>query len=195
LANQSGSYIEISIAHTARTWGNDIESLLTGHISSFIKPESKFKQFIYKQSGWIGFTFGSLFFLITLFGAYLTVNKFVALQMSTAQDFLRSEISVSDKVTYLIQAINQGAWPRFQYALLLFIFISLVIAVFLGAWVNTSAENHPRSFLLLSREAEEDRSRHLEKRKRKWLVFAISIIVSIISGIISNFIFAYMFSK
>lgn len=173
----------------------DIESLLTKHITSLLKTESKVKRFIYNHNDWIGFACASMFFLTTLFGAYITVDKFVASQLKYAKSILTPEIGVAEKVEYLIQSTITGAWPRFQYALLLFVFISLVVAIFLGPWVRSSAENRPRSFLLLSKRAKEAMEDYLECRKQKWLVFTISIIVSITAGVISNIIFSALFNR
>jgi len=42
--HDSGGYIEIKISHTARSWGVDMESLLTGHVNTLLKDESPLKK-------------------------------------------------------------------------------------------------------------------------------------------------------
>ena len=55
--------INFRIEHTARTWGTDIESLLSNHIQHILKPISKIKQFIRKYHGFISFISAIIFFI------------------------------------------------------------------------------------------------------------------------------------
>lgn len=189
------SHIKIIINHTARTWGIDIESLLTGHVNTILKTENKYKQFIYEKSGLIGFISGSLLIILALVGAYFGQNKFVESQLGSAQVLMTSAANDAEKLNYLIESAIKGPWVRYQYAQLIFIIVSFVLAVSMGVWVSSTADNRPRSFIRLSKKAEEVRDRYLEKRKRRWLVFVISLVVSILTGVISNYIFAALYSR
>jgi hypothetical protein len=78
------SHIDLRVSHTARTWAVDVESLLTGHIKTWLCAQSGLKQFITKHSGWIGFSFGFLFFVLSMLGAYFTASQFVVSQVAAA---------------------------------------------------------------------------------------------------------------
>ena len=62
-------YIEIH--HTARTWASDIESMLTNHIESLLKPPNKLRDFLEKNDGAIGLLVGTLFTLSALVASLL----------------------------------------------------------------------------------------------------------------------------
>lgn len=184
--------IRFRISHTARTWGVDIESLLTGHIESLLKSESKLKRFIYNHSDAIGVSMAALTFLFALFGAYLSMRRFRHTQIGNAQSLISSQSGLNEKIDFLIQSNATGEWQSFGYALLLFLFISAVISVLLGIWVGSTADNKPKSFILISKKAEEAKAIYEQKRKNGWRLFVISIVTSIITKLIANVIFSWL---
>jgi hypothetical protein len=73
--------------------------------------------------------------------------------------------------------------------------VSLIAAIIFGVWVASKADNKPRSFVLLSRAAEEYKKQIEGKRQRDWILFAVSIFTSVVTGVIANVIFsAYVVS-
>lgn len=189
----------LRISHTERTWGLDIESLLTGHVKTLIVDPDKTKNFISKHSGFIGFLAAAIFFVGALGGSYVATNKFIssytASVMSLGKNLSHNETLLGAKVDFLLNVITQGAWPRFILSVVGFVVLSLVIAIFLGIWVGTSADNYPRSFVLLTKAAEDNKKKFLDRVKRDWLMFVLSIITSIITGIVGNILFAKYFGK
>jgi len=189
----------LRISHTERTWGLDIESLLTGHVKTLlVSPDSK-KNFISKHSTKIGFAVAALFFISALVGSYVATNRFITSYTATVKDIgkdLPSSTSViSAKIDFLVNVITQGAWPRFILSVVGFVVIALVLSIFLGIWAGESAEQEPESFVLLSKAAEDKRRKVLQKQKRDWIMFILSIITSIATGVLGNILFAKYFGK
>ena len=56
-----GDFINFRIEHTARTWGADIESLLTNHLSSLLQKTPRLKKIIRENDEAIGNTVGVFF--------------------------------------------------------------------------------------------------------------------------------------
>jgi hypothetical protein len=191
------SYISIQISHTARTWGADVEALLTGHIKTLLRNEKGIKKFISQNSGWVGFGFGMLFFALSMVGAYLSASHFIARQAAAADSLLKSNVQTGDgmagKIDFLIQAAAQGTWQRFDLMVSGFFVLTIILTVILAVWVGTLAVNPQPSFLLISKKAFERKIEVLEKRKRKWLKFAISLGTSTATGIAANVVFAKLF--
>lgn len=174
----------------------DIESLLAGHIETMLQDEGSLKKFIYNHSGLIGFAFGFLFFLASVVGAYITLKSFWRAKVAAVQTFLTSETTSQNlvkKIDYLIQYMVSGEYSYFDNRFLLCLIISGAVAFALGAWVTASAENRPRSFVLLSKKAEEFRNKYLQRRKKSWVLFGLSIIGSVGIGVIANIIYAFWF--
>ena len=67
-------YITFQISHTARTWGGDIEALLSGHIKNLLQPASKIRNYIREHDGLIALFVGLTFFIIALGASLYTTN-------------------------------------------------------------------------------------------------------------------------
>lgn len=187
-------FISTRISHTARTWGVDIDSLLSGHIKTLLRSESKLQRWIYQHSEGIGVSAAIVFFLLTMLGIYFTSNHFLGEQLARVERFLSAQEgnpeALSAKVNFLLEMAAKGTWPRFSFGLAVFVLATVILAIFLGIWVGTTADNRPSSFLLLSNKAQERKAKILQKARRRWLAFMASLITSIVAGIIGNAIFA-----
>lgn len=69
------SAVSIRIAHTARTWGADIEGLLTKHIEVLCKAPKRYKKWFSRDSDTFQKSFQILIFLITLICSILWLNR------------------------------------------------------------------------------------------------------------------------
>jgi hypothetical protein len=191
--------IGIRIAHTARTWGADIEALLVGHVNTLLQLEGPLRNFIYQHSGSVGLAVATMFFLLTVTGAYFTSEQFLERQLASMRAVAghpgNSVPDLALKLNFLIENATKGAWPRFSFALSVYLTVSLVAAAFMGVWAGTSAENRRPSFILLSQKAWERRVQLLSRRQRKWLSLAGSFVVSIAAGVIGNAIFASFLAR
>ncbi len=193
--HESGAFIRIE--HTERTWGIDIESLLTGNVKSFMKSTESRTSIIYKNSGPIGFTTGVLFFLGAIAGSIYTSSQFIEsyiekLKLVTEQEIVQSELLLS-KIDFLIEIISTGAWPKFIFAVVAFVILSAIASIFIGIYVSEKAENSPSSFVLLSKSAIDNKVKVEKRLSKSWQSFWVSIFSSIAAGLISNYIFAYYF--
>ena len=72
---QTGVFVRIR--HTDRTWGADLESLLTGHVKTLMKTPRPTEKVIYEHSGEIGVTCFALVFLGAIVGVLWTFSFFV----------------------------------------------------------------------------------------------------------------------
>jgi len=191
--------IFLRIRHTERTWGVDLESLLTGFARSVLFRTNRAKRFIWYNSGLIGLSVGISVFLGAIYGSYLTFTSFGA-SYSTTMAKLRDATTggvnpLNRRMDFLIDLISSGAWSRLSFAIDGFLVTSLVAATVLGVWVAFQAGKPPRSFVLLTKQAEEAHKETLRRIQRDWLLFALSILVSIAAGVVSNIIFSSYFSK
>jgi hypothetical protein len=195
---QPFSVIFLRIDHTARTCV-DMESLLANHVKGLLREEPKWKHLLHQHSGKVGILVALVFLLIVFVGVFFSTNNFVNVQMQVAQEVIQLKGTtledISRKLDFMVQRSASGDWPRFVFAAAIFIVISLIGSVFLGAWAGSAAENRPRSFVLLSRKAEDNKKLVLEKEKRRWFSFIASIVSSIGSGVISKLLFELVYRR
>ena len=190
--NFSGEF-RISIKHTARSWGSDIESLLTNQINSILIPREKWKSYVRKKSGTIGLLAGLLFLISTMISIYFTTINFNQNEINNVSEFIQDTSNNSaSKIDYLIEYIALNEQNLLFLKSLFFIVISLFLAIILSVWVESLANNGTRSYLTLTREAEKARKKFIKKGKRKNLLFIISIIVTIVCSVIANYLFKYL---
>jgi hypothetical protein len=182
----------LTIKHTARTWGADIESLLTNQINSIIKPCSKIKDFIRKKSSTIGILTAILFLISSLVGIYIATSSFNKSEVSKVTEFVSKTKEIGPKTDYLLNYIASNTQNLFFLKSLLFVVISIFVAIVLGVWVESMADNKTRSYLVLTREAKKMRDILVEKSKRRFIWFWVSIFVSILTSVVANFIYTWM---
>jgi hypothetical protein len=182
----------IIIKHTARTWGADIESLITHQINSILTPCSKFKEFIRRRSERIGLFTGLLFLISSLVGIFFYTRSFNKNEIDTVNDFIKNTTVIDGKVDYLLNYVAQNNQNLFFLKSLLFIVVSIFVAIILGVWVESQADNKTKSFLVLTREAKKNRDTQVKKSERKVYWFWASIATSILTGVFANYIFKWL---
>jgi hypothetical protein len=196
------SSIFLRISHTERTWGVDMESLLTGHIRTLIRKPDPLRAFIAARSDDIGLIFAILFFLSALAGVFFAGTKLVSHYVIAAKDFAsKFGAKVGDpekmlrKIDFLTDIIVTGVWPRFVFNSAAFLCVALLVSIVFGVVVSEKAANRPPSFVLLSAEAKNHRERILKRGKAKWREFIYSMLIGVATGIIGNILFAHFFSS
>lgn len=194
-----GGHVFIRISHTARTWGVDLEALLTGHAKSLMKTESKFAKFINDQSGWIALACGLLFFVSSVFYGFKLTARMVQAQAATVQTSLAAVPAdiqgVSQKVDLLIKSFSGSEWIAFSNMFGLQVIGSVVLALIFGIVIGVMAETVKReSFVLLSRKSQELKAAADAKLRRRWFEIAVTFVLGVVGGIVSNIIFARLVS-
>ncbi|MCW8952306.1 MAG: hypothetical protein OQK53_06365 [Rhodospirillales bacterium] len=189
--------INFRVEHTARTWGADIESLLTGQIKSWLKETSKTRKFVNKHDGKISFLVGAIFFLSCILGISFNANHFMEKQLSSIHSVVANSNntleSVGIKVDTLINMFAVGAWQRFTLSAVGLSVLSLIVSIFLAAMAANYAGKRTPSFVTLTKKSEELRNNSIRKSSRDWIMFYVSIATSIACGVIANIIFQYVF--
>jgi hypothetical protein len=195
------SSVLLRISHTERTWGVDMESLLTGHVRGWMHKPDRVRAYISAKSDDIGLIFAILFFLCALGGVFFAGSQLVTHYAAVAKSFSTTlGVNVNDparilsKIDFLTDVIVTGVWPRFIFNSVSFLCLALLAAILFGVFISGKAENHPRSFILLSAESKSHRTRTLETVQQRWRRFFYSIIVGTATGIVGNLLFARFFS-
>ena len=188
------SQVHLNISHTARTWGTDIEALLSGHVKTLFKYVNKWQRLITKYSVKIGLSFGILFFVIALIGGYIISRQIATYQLSVVNQFLsgkfQADTIVTDKLDFLLREYAKGTWARFYFAFVWYIIVTLIGSILFGVWVGSTADNEPSSFLLFTQKGKEIYKEYLRRRRHAWGLFILSIVTSVTTGVLANFVFA-----
>jgi hypothetical protein len=156
--------ISFRIQHTARSWGGDMESLLTKHLETLITKHDKLKFLIFRYSEEIG--------QLTI-SMMLISNVFVVLKLIE-----RNAIEIS-----LQNAVKIFASFVFSYS------VGLIGKIF----IENRAYFSNQSYVLLTPESIKNKEKNEKETTSKWWWYVGSIIFSIAIGILSNILFANFF--
>lgn len=181
----------LHINHTARTWGADIEALLTGHIENLIKPVHRIKRSIHDNAVWIGLAVGIISFLASIAACFYSTSLHVQSRMRTVGTF-PTPVAKDD---YIADLIASGVWPRFFFSIFIFLCLAFVVSIILGVWTGVKAENPEPSFLVLSKQSENLKQKKLASYRRNWRIFVLSLIGSIIIELAGNTLFTIYLEK
>lgn len=182
----------ITIKHTARTWGTDMEGLITNKINSLLNPCSKFKEFIRKKNFQIGVSAGLLFLITSIVSIFLYTKSFNKNELENVMSFINSGFLIDEKINFILTYIAQNSQNIFFLKSLFFILVSTIIAIMIGTWIGMLADIKTKSFLLLTTASTKNREQQIKKDERKVIYFFVSIIVSIVTSVIANFIFGWI---
>lgn len=185
----------VQIRHTARSWGVDMESLLTGHLATLRLKESEFRRILNRSSGYLGW-FGALLMIsATAAGVYLTMLRFSEAQIKEFKALLIDGASKSDSSVLegLGSVILSGAYPRFTVAMIFFILAMLLFSIVFGFILCEKASAQRCSFLTLTKTAEIASKKARQSEGAYSNYFFGTFVGGVISGIVGNAIFLYMF--
>lgn len=191
-------FISFRIEHTARTWGADLEALLSNYFKALIKPESKAKQWVQKHHGRIALCVSVGFFLLVAAGLLMTTHRFAAARLLELNQTIARQVpggASTAAFRVLADMIARGAWAQYSFSAIVFLVVAVFVALFLGMWSDDAANTLPPSFILLNRESRKEKEEVLKRQKGRWLSFCGSILLSLFLGVLSNLIFGYLFSS
>jgi hypothetical protein len=194
-ALMAGSFMSSRISHTARTWGADLEAMLTGALKCYVTKQHVIKRLISKHSEKVGVGIMAVLFIASLIVAYFTINRFMISQLAELQglnDPSKGDVAQA-KMDYLLAFLASGVWPRCFFYVIVFLIISLVLSIGLGIWVGTAAAIHEPSYLLLTAQSEKEMADVKRKNQRSWRTFILAIATSIVVSSINKIVFAWLF--
>ncbi len=194
-ASSGGYGISMRISHTDRTWGADIESLLSGFAQTLIVQPSRTRKWIGRRSSIIG-TISSLSFIAgSLIGTYFAFLRFRSAQSEKARELIRQTAGdIGAKIDGLLARAAANEWAPIMFSAIIFIIASVIVGMIFGEWITGKARTAPSSFVLLTDQAERKFVDSKRIAERDWMMFWVAVLISIFSGVASNLLFNWWFT-
>ncbi len=186
--------IHFRIEHTARTWGADLEALLSNHLEGLVKTETPLRKFVRKRSGRLGLVVGLWVFTASLFAAVRATEGFASAQLQRAAAVAArpAAVAVSKKLDYLMSLAASGSWYQYGLSVDMLMAVALVLAVAIGIWAGSASDTWDPSYILLSRQDGKHKAKTQQRLQRKWLSFLASVVVGLLVGVASNVLFVWL---
>jgi len=191
-SSESTSFFNITIRHTARTWGMDIESLLTSQVQSLIFPDKNLRKFIQAKSGWISLISGIVFFLGSVIGVFWATEIFVKNRLDRISTLLDAKEDISSRIFIIAQYLINGESSRHYLLVGIFLLLILIASIIVGIIIGSKANMEEPSFVILTNTAARNKQKKLKLMEAHWRNFIISIVVSLITNIAASYIFVYL---
>lgn len=189
-------HIRYEIAHTNRTWGADMESLIDDHISTLVEKETGVRTFVAAHRGWFAGGAAIVFIVLSTLGALAAAEAIAKAQVAQIGPIVPTPnvttAVLSQQVANLSELVANGRWHRFGFMQSLFFIVSLLGALLLSIWVSTAAENTKPSFLQLTDKSIKERAKKLEAMKKGWWNFIASLTVTVATGTLTRVVFFYV---
>ncbi|PML92983.1 hypothetical protein [Vibrio breoganii] len=190
----SAGTVSFRIEHTARSWGADMEALLSSHIKHILLPESSFRQFIRKHSGKIAVFLSLSLFIFSIAACFYSADHISTSNLNELKPLLGASVGLHEKVDKLLELSTSGYWGKFFFSVFIFTIFSLIVSIIIGVWAETSADTRKPSYILLTKKSEQFKEEADNKYKMKLYSFILSIVVGVATGIVSNMIFTTYWS-
>jgi hypothetical protein len=108
--------IKAVITHTDRSWGGDIENLLSGQLKTLTHPVGGMKRFVSDRSGWIGFLVGLFVFVCGCIFIWQYTSQFSNGFLKQLNNVVSYGAEQGDsnqhKLDLVLNIIVSGAWFR-----------------------------------------------------------------------------------
>ena len=185
--------VSFRIKHTARSWGADLEALLSSHVKGLIRKETGVRSWLRSKSGWIGALFafvacvGGLFTLISV-ARYLNADRF-----SDAERVLSNIHDNASAVRLGIPLLvkeNMTSWsPWFAVSLVGVLVVTGILAIFVAGFVTDQLGREYPSFLTFTK-ADAQRKPLLISTYAKSGWYSLGTAVgAVLYGMIGNYAF------
>jgi hypothetical protein len=165
------SGISFRISHTARTWGSDIEAMLTKNLQTLIQKENKFLDFFKFNNERVGHLISAFLISTTLILSLLNTNQII------------NDGKYSDNPIFWIHH-----YGNFIFLFLGIYFLQKITLIILEEFEFYGAP----SFIILTPESEKNKVKIQNSYKKKLGKYLFAVISSLILGVAGNFLYTYL---
>lgn len=190
------SSLNYQIDHTERTWGDDIETIISNQVDEVIRG-NQFKDALFDISRL------TLTLIILLFSFIYPVYSIYSSTYHKSQimtEAMTNYLSLSHNLVNSIDGVNKkldavanmiqivGKRDEISGLLMLMLFAGPPISIILLRLTRKKTY----SFLVFSKESERNRASKLEQEKRSTWILVGSFCLSVLAGIVGNYGFAWL---
>jgi hypothetical protein len=192
--DSTDAFLNIQIDHTERTWGDDVENVISSCIED-IHIRKATKEKLFKISRLLFVLAVLLSMIIYPIFTAATVNSDLAKSLSELYGPLKAESSVSldllnNKIDLIYEAVSSFEEKRSSKAFNALISAFIVpFALMIFMFFTRSSTN---SYVLLTKKTYELKAKNEKKSKRKVVVVIVSYAASIVAGIIATYGFNFL---
>jgi hypothetical protein len=186
----SSSCISFTINHTLRSWGADIEALLSNYINNILENEDKFKGMLRDNSGTIALCCSvSAFIVSASFLIYLFFKLVGEKREAVARLLAESGGVIDAKIDFILSTLVDGFWAKMMFFSVGYFFVAIVLTIIIGICIDHILDQRIPSFILLTSKANELKESELKKMQINKIGSVVTIVVSIAVNVFSAVVY------
>ena len=181
------------IAHTSRSWGTDIEALLSRHLLDTRISPSRWNRLVYGYSGKVSEV------LLWLIGLSLVGSSFIYFWnrrslvglpgLPSSDREIQIEVLNAKVDTILAQIPTAEGIVAHFIGVLCSLVIGVFSLIFIGEKVDKLRPRVPRSFILLTGEAQRQYAQFRKRTDRRWILWCFALVGNLAVGVAANYVF------
>ena len=189
--------IEIKILHTARTWANDIEMLLTTNFDSIVKKQSKIKWTIINIHGKLAACFGILMFIVFVCFGFFIGNKIIKNHLTVNVQIAKNLLTLDQKVDNIQSLMNSNFGGQYYFVSTLFLVCTGIISYkFSDSLSINYSVFYPKPGYLITTEYDiKEYALAKKKEKKETIKYILNIILGIFLSVFSNWLYYIITEK
>ncbi|WP_042168049.1 hypothetical protein [Paenibacillus gorillae] len=189
--------IQYIIRYTDRTWGSDIQNLLSNQIKPLLEEENKFYAFLRKYQSPITFLCSIFLFVIILIGCISTANRYSVYSIKKIKNIIGSSSDLHVKLDKISEYIASGDWLQFNLIvtviLIAGVFLSIMAGILFDSILDKVSLNE--SFICLNDQTKKFKEKSRRSSRNNVIKFITSFLISVSCGVIGNYIFQMLTTK
>jgi hypothetical protein len=194
IVKKSGIF-KLSVRCTAHSWGNDIIELFTREVAILIRNKSSFEKLSKVFIPWFGIFSVTLFTFVSGIIHNKIESELIALGVSQFKNTVSQNLSINQLLELLLKYIVEYSANSIKMSVANYDFLAILLFTILAFTLFNFGTHKRPSFLVLTRKDIKQRARMLNNNKLNWILFFLSVPVSLFVNIASSFLFLYMTTK
>lgn len=190
--------LSFRIEYTARTWGEDIDSMLSKYLHSITCKPKGASRMLMLHAGKISATIAFLFYASIVYGCFSATAAFSGNNVSRVQKAVENiggaDVEViKQELDLLLNLHAEGAWAAHILMVSVILVVAIPLTILLATWTSAVSYRPKPSFILWTAEDDVVRSAILEKHKRRAFWYCFSIAVNLAVSVTANLLFRAYF--
>ena len=183
--------VSFRISHTARTWGFDMENMLSSYVKNLFVPDDEPLRDFFRSNRPLFRWFFSIVGVLIASAAALQVGSRIS--KASYQKYLKlEELGDSQLLMKKIELISQDVQGQniiwLQMGVFLTFWLALVLFFFGFLGFLEEAEREKPSFIVLNEASKKFSSSEIKKYEKGWIYLVFSSLATIFLGVTGNII-------
>ncbi len=181
----------VKISHTMRSWGMDMESLISDHLRVFLKEKKRGISWAMDSfsvvMGWI--TGGAIGSIMLMMGVQLlrTATQSYTVGVPKPGASVPDALAMlSQKIDLLYSFIGGGRGATIAIVSLLYVVVGIVLSVLAGIAIQDGGSNRFPSFILFTQQDEKQRDQAMQRFQSGWKRTAFGFSLAVFGGVVAN---------